>query len=92
MRVSGLAPDRRVRGARSRLLAAIVILGGITFLHLALNLNAFAPRPSGSGAPKFRVGFLPVTCHLTCPVTHFINEQMTGAACSSRCGSTAGRS
>ncbi len=27
---------------------------------------------------KFRVGFLPVTCHLTCPVTHFINTSMTG--------------
>lgn len=26
----------------------------------------------------FRVGFLPVTCHLTCPVTHFINKNMTG--------------
>ncbi len=33
----------------------------------------------GSSAEKhFRVGFLPVTCHLTCPVTHFINTQMTG--------------
>ncbi len=65
---------------KTLLLAAIVILGGITFLHLALNLNAFAPRPSGSGAPKFRVGFLPVTCHLTCPVTDFINKQTTGAS------------
>ena len=27
---------------------------------------------------RFRVGFLPVTCHLTCPVTNFINDQMTG--------------
>ncbi len=29
-------------------------------------------------ATTFRVGFLPVTCHLTCPVTHFINKSMTG--------------
>jgi len=27
---------------------------------------------------KFKIGFLPVTCHLTCPVTDFINQQMTG--------------
>ena len=26
----------------------------------------------------FRVGFIPVTCHLTCPVTHFINDQLSG--------------
>src|SRR6188472_3558116 len=65
---------------KTLLLAAIVILGGITFLHLALNLNAFAARPRGSGAPKFRVGFLPVTCHLTCPVTDFINKQTTGTS------------
>jgi hypothetical protein len=61
------------------LLAAFVILGGITLLHLALNLNAFAARPGGAASgPSFRVGFLPVTCHLTCPVTDFINKQLTG--------------
>ena len=27
---------------------------------------------------RFKIGFLPVTCHLTCPVTDFINQQMTG--------------
>jgi NitT/TauT family transport system substrate-binding protein len=27
---------------------------------------------------NFRDGFLPVTCHLTCPVTDFINKQTTG--------------
>src|SRR6185503_2277087 len=27
---------------------------------------------------KFRVGFIPVTCHLTCPVTDFINTSMQG--------------
>ena len=27
---------------------------------------------------KMRIGFLPVTCHLTCPVTHFINREMDG--------------
>ncbi|MGI8819299.1 MAG: ABC transporter substrate-binding protein [Chthoniobacterales bacterium] len=62
------------------LLAVLVILGGITLLHCALNLHAFAPRQhrSGAAASKFRVGFLPVTCHLTCPVTDYINKQLTG--------------
>jgi NitT/TauT family transport system substrate-binding protein len=27
---------------------------------------------------QFKIGFLPVTCHLTCPVTDFINQQTTG--------------
>ncbi len=27
---------------------------------------------------KMRIGFLPVTCHLTCPVTNFINQEMEG--------------
>jgi hypothetical protein len=26
---------------------------------------------------KFRIGFLPVICDLTCPVTDFINKQIT---------------
>jgi NitT/TauT family transport system substrate-binding protein len=49
----------------------------VTLLHLWLNLDAFGPS-KGSSEGKFRVGFIPVTCHLTCPVTHFINDQMTG--------------
>ena len=39
--------------------------------------NGAASRSAEGGAP-FRVGFIPVTCHLTCPVTNFINEKMTG--------------
>src|SRR5690606_5161426 len=27
---------------------------------------------------KYKLGFLPVTCHLTCPVTDFINKELTG--------------
>lgn len=54
----------------------------ITVLHAALNLHTFdsRPRASTSGREKFHVGFLPVTCHLTCPVTDFINKQLTGAS------------
>ena len=65
---------------KTLLLAAVVILTGITLLHSALNLHLFDARPNGAGAgrEKFRVGFLPVTCHLTCPVTDFINKQLAG--------------
>lgn len=65
---------------KTLLLSALVILLGITLLHSALNLHLFDVRPqAGSGGrDKFRVGFLPVTCHLTCPVTDFINKQLVG--------------
>jgi len=61
-------------------------LGWISFIsvaHWGLNLRSEAPVRAGSRAAtneaqQFRVGFLPVTCHLTCPVTDFINKQMNG--------------
>jgi NitT/TauT family transport system substrate-binding protein len=58
----------------------LVWMSGITLLHCSLNLHTFTPAAVRSdGRPKFGVGFLPVTCHLTCPVTDFINKGMTGA-------------
>lgn len=55
-------------------------LGLITVMHGSLNLKWFAPKVVGTTAAdeKFRIGFLPVTCHLTCPVTDFINQQVEG--------------
>ena len=51
----------------------------ITVLHGRLNLDWFTPAAKSSGAEmKFGVGFLPVTCHLTCPVTDFINKGTQG--------------
>lgn len=51
----------------------------ITALHGTLNLHWFENAKIGEAqAAKFGVGFLPVTCHLTCPVTDFINKNMTG--------------
>lgn len=65
----------------------IVVLGSLVWiivistlhahLNLGMGLNSFMPGAE-KGPEKFRVGFLPVTCHLTCPVTHYINESMTG--------------
>jgi NitT/TauT family transport system substrate-binding protein len=57
------------------LLATISALVLITLLHLTFNLHVFSAL---TGNESFRVGFLPVTCHLTCPVTDFINKQVSG--------------
>jgi len=52
----------------------------IAFLHLWLNLGMLSRTTGGSdeGTARFRVGFLPVTCHLTCPVTDWINQNTAG--------------
>lgn len=62
---------------RTLLIAGIAWLIVITLLHGGLNLHMFKRKKPGSAA-QFRVGFLPVTCHLTCPVTDFINRSATG--------------
>jgi NitT/TauT family transport system substrate-binding protein len=55
-------------------------LAVISVLHVSLNGSALWPSASKSGgqADAFRVGFIPVTCHLTCPVTDFIHKNMEG--------------
>lgn len=55
----------------------------ISVAHDAINLApprraTKAASIAAGGAEPFRVGFLPVTCHLTCPVTDFINKQIDG--------------
>lgn len=52
----------------------------ISFLHATLNLRLrpFRGKAEAAGEGKFKVGFLPVTCHLTCPVTDFINKSAAG--------------
>lgn len=56
------------------------LLVGIVALVAALGaMQYYLDRGKETTAKdNFNVGYLPVTCHLTCPVTHFINEQMTG--------------
>ena len=61
------------------IIIAVAWLAFITLIHAALNLHVFHSKQAAGGTDKrFRIGFLPVTCHLTCPVTDFINKQMTG--------------
>ena len=51
----------------------------ISLLHGGLNLGWWSGKLAGAATQeRYRVGFLPVTCHLTCPVTDFINKQTTG--------------
>jgi NitT/TauT family transport system substrate-binding protein len=55
---------------------AVVWLVVITLMHGWLSLHLFAAkRATGADQNKFRIGFLPVTCHLTCPVTDSINKR-----------------
>jgi NitT/TauT family transport system substrate-binding protein len=64
---------------RTLLLFALGWLATITLLHAGLNLGVFQRKAAGPARGQvFRVGFLPVTCHLTCPVTHFINKELRG--------------
>ncbi len=60
------------------LLSVTFWLALITGLHGTLNLHWLKPAGAGGGAEKFGVGFLPVTCHLTCPVTDYINQNIEG--------------
>jgi NitT/TauT family transport system substrate-binding protein len=64
---------------RTVFLSLVIWIVLITALHSTLNLqfNPFAQKRADT-QKKFRIGFLPVTCHLTCPVTDFINKQTTG--------------
>ncbi|MFN7140689.1 MAG: ABC transporter substrate-binding protein [Limisphaerales bacterium] len=65
---------------RTILLWGVAWIALVTVLHGALNLNVrswWGKKAEGTER-KFRVGFLPVTCHLTCPVTDFINKSQTG--------------
>lgn len=48
----------------------------ISALHAGLNLDLFRKTPERERT--FKVGFLPVTCHLTCPVNHYIQEHLNG--------------
>ncbi|TLD70084.1 ABC transporter substrate-binding protein [Phragmitibacter flavus] len=54
----------------------------ITVLHGTLNLDwrkkITAFSRGEKTAEKYKIGFLPVTCHLTCPVTDFINKETSG--------------
>lgn len=66
-----------------RITACVIgLYAGLALLHLWLNIGFARLRSAGSegsvASARFRVGFLPVTCHLTCPVTDWINQNTLG--------------
>jgi NitT/TauT family transport system substrate-binding protein len=75
-----LFPSAAMSLKRTLISWAAVWIVVITGLHLWLNvgLRHFGARNSAHADGKWRVGFLPVTCHLTCPVTDFINRNLSG--------------
>lgn len=64
---------------RTLIVSITVWVCAISALHAWMNLD-FNPfrKSKGPGEKTFKVGFLPVTCHLTCPVNHFITENLEG--------------
>jgi NitT/TauT family transport system substrate-binding protein len=61
----------------------VVLLGGawtalVTLAHVALNLEPSVFQAQKVTRPRYRLGYLPVTCHLTCPVADYINRSLTG--------------
>ncbi|MES2476095.1 MAG: ABC transporter substrate-binding protein [Verrucomicrobiota bacterium] len=63
---------------KTLILVSLVWVVAISGFHLALNLPKISTWFQKDSEKKMRIGFLPVTCHLTCPVTDFVNRQMTG--------------
>ena len=61
----------------SRILAGLAFwLGLVSGLHAWLNVNwtSIVNDYLPVEKRKFNVAFIPVTCHLTCPVTDYINK------------------
>lgn len=61
--------------------AARWILGAVAFTAVlgVLRYKPWQERRLASGREELKVGFLPVTCHLTCPVTDFATRTSHGA-------------
>ena len=57
-------------------LGALAIVAILGLLRMRTTQQAREPAPSAAAAGRevLRVGFLPVTCHLTCPVTDFASK------------------
>jgi len=68
---------------RTVILFGSIWVVGLSALHAHVNLNITrtwfqSAEERARDSKKFKVGFLPVTCHLTCPVTDFINKNLEG--------------
>jgi NitT/TauT family transport system substrate-binding protein len=56
--------------------------GVVTGLHMKLNFDwtAFDNERLPAAKRKINVGYIPVTCHLACPVTDYISKHSTGGS------------
>jgi NitT/TauT family transport system substrate-binding protein len=67
------------------LIGAVVLIVALAVAHYSLNSTprymegspSTGTPASGQVRAEFTVGFLPVTCHLTCPVTSWVTEHST---------------
>lgn len=59
-------------------ITASLWIGAISAAHYNMNMEKVSTWFAKPSERKLRIGFLPVTCHLTCPVTNFINQEMEG--------------
>lgn len=59
-------------------ITASLWIGAISAAHYNMNMEKASTWFAKPSERKLRIGFLPVTCHLTCPVTNFINQEMEG--------------
>lgn len=59
---------------RALLVTGVPWVAGIVLLHAWVNWDLFG----STRAAALKVGFLPVTCHLTCPVNDFIQRNLKG--------------
>jgi NitT/TauT family transport system substrate-binding protein len=64
------------RGGLRILLGVVVWMVAVTAAHFALNVNwsSFLNERLPLAKRKLNVAYIPVTCHLTCPVTDFISR------------------
>lgn len=65
---------------KTLLVTAFGWLTAISAGHYYLNMEKVSTWFAKESERKMRIGFLPVTCHLTCPVTDFINKEMAGGS------------
>lgn len=65
------------RGAIVFTVVAVVVLTTLRVHHLRKAQAAKAPAVATPGRQTLDVGFLPVTCHLTCPITDFASKNST---------------
>lgn len=71
-------PATNLKLGKTILVLGVAWLAIITASHGVLNLRWLAKKTGEAPEQEFGVGFLPVTCHLTCPVTDFINKNIEG--------------